>query len=1024
MKHTEFSLRRPVTISMIFAALAAIGLISSQLLPLERWPDIEFPGFFVQIPYNATSPEEIERQITRPAEEALATLTGVKHMYSTSTENEASIWMEYGFNSNAATEAVEARVKLDSIRDQLPEDVQRILVFSGSLNDEPLMTLRISSERDLSSAYNMLDRLVKRRIERLDGVSKVELQGVDPQEIRILLDPGRIAAHNIDAVQLRELLSKSNFAVSAGQISSSGQRYSLRPNGEFRSIEEVGALVVQTPNIRLRDIAEVSLTSPERNYGRHLDGKYAIGLQVSRTTGANMVEVADRVKAEVQQIGNLPEMRGIQILDLDNQAESVRSSLGDLLKAGLLGAMLALLVLYMFLRQISTTLIVTLSVPLSLLITLGAMYFSGLSLNILTMMGLMLAVGMLVDNAVVITESIFRYRQKALVSGDDPHSATVAGVREVGLAVFASTATSICVFAPIVFGEQIDIMVFLWHVGITISVALVASLLVAQTLIPMLAVKVAPPRPVAEGGTMRRLTDRYIRALHWVLDHPRWSTLVIVLMLASVPVLIATKAVNVDMFPQEASRRMTLNYHLDDKYPVDRVEAAVNRIESYLFENKQRLDIRTVYSYFDELRGQTSVFLVDEKDATVDAQTVKRLIEDEMPLLAIGKPTFKWDTEGGGDGFSLRLSGDSTERLTELAGEVYRLLNTVDGLESITSDLTAGETELRVIVDRTRASKFNLTTEAIANTVAIAMRGEQLREFRSVDGEIRMRLAFRKSDRQTIEQLEALPVFAPDGTRLSLGSVASLEVEPGPRSISRTDRQTSINLNAAISDGAKLNEIRPAVEKLMNQLALPAGYAWSFGRSIDRNDETQSVMLVNLFLGVALIFIVMAAVFESLLYPLSIITSILFSIVGVFWFFTLTGTTFSFMAMIGIMILIGVVVNNGIVLVDHINNIRSGGLSRYDAVIEGARDRLRPILMTVCTTILGLAPLAIGDTQLGGDGPPYFPMARAIIGGLAFSTLTSLLIVPLIYVSLDRLKNWSRRAVAAGGQGAAARLTA
>ncbi len=1006
MRHTEFSLRRPVTVTMIFAALAGIGLISSRLLPLEQFPDIEWPGFFINIPYEGSTPEEVERLITRPAEAALSTLSGVKRMNSTSRADGAQIWMEYGFNSNAATEAVEARVKLDAIRDDLPPDLKRIMVYSGSLNDEPIMTLRLSSDRDLSQEYLMLDRVLKRRIERIEGVSKVELQGVEPPEVRILLDSGRVAAHGINLYELYDLLQRSNFSVSAGRLESGEQRWTLRSDGELRSLAEIGNLIVAGGNLRLADIAEIRLVPEERDYGRHLDGREAVGLSVTRASGANMVQVADRVNEELERIAELPSMRGIRIFNIDNKADSVRSSLVNLLQAGLIGSVLAVLVLYLFLRQITTTLIVMLAVPVSLVITLGVMYFSGLTLNILTLMGLMLAVGMLVDNSVVITESIFRYRQKY---PGEPQRAALAGVREVGLAVIASTATSVCVFLPIVFGEQIDITVFLWHVGVTISVAIVLSLLVSQTLIPLLASRVPAPPPAKPGSFMAGLAGRYTRALAWTLAHPRWSAFAAVIVLASPAAPIGLGMLQTDMFPQEPSRRLELIYHIDDVYPVERVEMAVDRMEAFLFENADRLDIESVYSYYDTGRAQSSILLTEGDAVTMDARQVMDTILEEMPELVIGKPDFQWQQQGGGPGFGVTLTGESTERLAELAGEAWRVLSTVEGLEGLTSDLVAGPREVQVVVDRERAARIGLTSRAVGQAVAVAMRGQPLREFRTPDGEIGVRLAFREDDRQTMEQLANLTIMAPSGERVLLGAVADLHERSGPRQIRRTDRRTSVKISGSIDGDSSMSEIRPVVQQLMDQIDYPPGYAWSFGEGVDRSDETRQLLLQNILLGVALIFIVMAALFESVLYPVSIMVSLIYSITGVIWFLALTGTTMSFMAMIGIMILIGIVVNNGIVLVDHINNLRREGMPREQAVLEGARDRLRPILMTVATTILGLLPLAISTTKVGGDGPSYFPMARAIIGGLAFSTVTSLLLVPLVYVSLDRAKNWGIR---------------
>ncbi len=1014
MRHTEFSLRRPVTVVMVFAALTGIGLIASRLLPLEQFPDIEWPGFFVNIPYEGSTPEEVERLITRPAESALSTLSGVERMNSRSSADGAQIWMQYGFNSNASTEAVEARVKLDAIRNEFPPDLQRIMVYSGSMNDEPIMTMRLSSDRDLSQEYLMLDRVLKRRLERLAGVSKVELQGIERPEIRILLDSGRVAAHGVDLYALYELLQRSNFSVSAGRLESGEQRWTLRSDGELRSLAEIGNLIIGDGDLRLRDIARIELVPEERDYGRHLDGREAIGISVTRASGANMVEVAERVNAELENVAELPAMRGIRIFMIDNKADSVRSSLLDLLQAGLVGSLLAVIVLYLFLRQITTTLIVMLAVPVSLVITLGVLYFSGLTLNILTLMGLMLAVGMLVDNSVVITESIFRYRQ---LHPDQPVRATLDGVREVGLAVIASTATSVCVFLPVVFGEQIDITVFLWHVGVTISVAIVLSLLVSQTLIPLLASRVPAPPPPQSGSLMESLTRRYTSALSWTLRHPRWSALAAVVVLASPAAPIGLGMLQTDMFPQEPSRRLELRYHIDDVYPVERVKQAVNRVEAYLFENAERLDIDSVYSYFDTGRAQSSILLNEGSEATLDEQTIMDTILRELPELVIGKPDFQRRQQGGGPGFGVTLTGESTERLAGLAREAYRLLSGVEGLEGLTSDLAAGPREVQVVVDRERAARLGLTSESVGRAVAVAMRGQPLREFRTPEGEIGVRLAFREDDRQTMDQLANVTIMSPTGERVLLGTIAELSESAGPRQIRRTDRKTSVKITGSIDEESSLSDVRPVVRELMDQIDYPPGYGWSFGEGVDRSDKTQRILTQNILLGVALIFIVMAALFESVLYPLSIMVSLIYSITGVIWFLALTGTTMSFMAMIGIMILIGIVVNNGIVLVDHINNLRRQGMPRDQAVLEGARDRLRPILMTVATTILGLLPLAISTTKIGGDGPSYFPMARAIIGGLAFSTITSLLLVPLVYVSLDRARNWFVRVrrYAAGG---------
>ena len=1007
MKHTEVALRRPVTTIVIFVALSLIGLLASKLLPLEKFPDIEFPGIFVMVPYNGSTPEEVERLITRPVEEALATLSGVEAMYSTSREDQAEIFLQFGWDQSMGAKGIEARAKVDSIRHLLPNDVRRVLVFTGSLGDQPVLQLRISSERDLSNSYEMIDRLLTRRLERIEGVSRVDLQGVDPREIRILLKPDQLAAHGIDIVAIRELLMNSNFAVSAGRITAADQRFSVRPSGEFGSVEEIRDLSVNPNGLRLRDVADVELLTPDRNYGRHLDKQYAIGVAISKSTGANMVDVTDRVIEQVEEIGKLPEMSGINIFALDNQGEAVRESLGDLLSAGALGGLLAIFVLYLFLRQVTTTLIVTASVPFALMITLGALYFAGLSLNILSMMGLMLAVGMLVDNAVVVTESIFRHRTD---NPDNPIEATINGVKEVGLAVIAGTATTIVVFAPMIVGTKTDMTIFLSHVAVTIIVALLASLFIAQTLVPMLAARIAVPPQPKSGAWISRLTSRYGTSLEWILGHHWWTGagIGLVCVIGVMPLML--DLVKFDMFPQDVGRRLYMPYHVEGQHSLERVEETVNTIEEYLYSRQEEFNIRSVYSYYDQGRGESTILLTDKEDATLSTKEIIELIEADLPQIAIGKPSFSFDQQGGGDGFTLQLSGDSTEVLNDLSLEIARSLETVEGLKDVVSDRESGNKEVRVTIDRARAANVGLTAEVIAQSVSTAMRGESLREYRDDGGEIAVRMAFRKNDKQSIEELANLPLYTPEGGRITLGTVATLHVGRSPDSIRRTDRQTAVILSANLEDEVTADDVRPRVQSLMENIQLPPGYSWKEGRGFERQDETADMMATNILLGIACIFLVMAALFESLILPFSIILgSIVFSIFGVFLFFAATGTTFSFMAMIGIMILIGVVVNNGIVLVDHINNLRQEGVPRDKAIVTAGRDRLRPILMTVATTIVGLAPLAMGSTQVGGDGPPYYPMARAIIGGLAFSTVVSLLVVPALYVYFDSLAAWGRK---------------
>ena len=1006
MLHTRFALRRPVTTLMTFVAVSLIGLISTWMLPLELFPDIRFPGLLVNIPYDGSTPEEVEQLITRPAEEAIATLSGIKEMRSTSSETGTEMFVFFEWGRDPAAIAFEVRTKLESIRHEFPPSANRILTRMFAAGDDRVIVVRISSQEDLSRQYDMLDRYLKKPMERLDGVARVSLEGVEPLELRILIDPARLAAHGVDVARLRDSLEGANFSVSAGEVTGGQQRFLVRPIGEFRTLDDVRNFIV-TGNVRLRDIADVRMVTPALAVGRHLNGRPGVGLDVFKATGANIVEVADRVMAVVEEARKLPQLQGVDVIVLANQAENIHSSLSELRNSGLIGAALALVVLFAFLRDWRTTLIVSLAVPFSLLITLAAMYFLGFSLNILTMMGMMLAIGLLVDNAVVVTESIFRHRQ---VVGSDPIQATFTGVDEVGLAVLAGTLSTIIVFLPIVFGEESQMSVFMVHVAVPIIIAMVASLFVAQTIIPTLTARFPSPPPIKAGSRFARFQDWYLRRLDWLFRHKWWAAGIVTCTVASASVPFLTGLLKVDMFPQDAGDQLQLPYHIEGTYPLMRVEEAVSRVEAYLEENRDRFGIELVYSYFTPDDAASVIKLKPREELPMEPRELMREVEKNLPEIIIGKPSFRFDEDqGGAGGFSMRLTGESTEQLVALSRDVVRRLREVPGFDSVRTTAKAGEHEVQVIVDRERAARLGLSPAGVAQTLAVAMRGDKLKEFRADDREIQMRLAFRPDDRQTIEDLAATPLYLPDGSRSTLGAVASFRIDKTARSIERVDRLTSVVIDGIVSSDSTLDEVKTGVDAAMEQFPLPPGVGWKYGRSVEENDETAQDMMINILLAVVLIYLVMASLFESLLYPVSIITSIVFAVVGVFWGLTISATPMTFMAMLGIMILIGVIVNIGIVLIAHVIDLRNEGMNRHDAILEAARHRLRPILMTSLVTLLAMLPLAAGDTQIGGDGPAYYPMARALMSGLFFGSITSLFFVPLFYVWLDDLNGWRRR---------------
>ena len=1009
MNLPRLALRRPVTTMMVFVCLVLFGGLSARVIPLELFPAFDVPVLWVNIPYPGSTPDEVERQITRPAEEALATLTDVKRLASTSNEDQASLRLEFAFGTDTNMKAIEVREKLDGVRDQFPRDIQRIFVGQFSTSDIPILQVRISSERDLSGAYELLNRKVKRRLERIEGIAKVDLYGVAPREVRIELQADRVAAHRVDLVRLMTTLEESGSSVTAGRVTDGGRRYTVRPATELTQLEDIRNLVVTDTGIRLRDVATVALEQPELDHGRHLDRTYAVGLSVSKEAGANTVAVGRAVEASIQGLRGDPEMKGISVYVMDNSADGITSSLYDLLMAGLLGGVFAVLVLYLFLRRFATTLIVALAVPISILVTVGVLYVLGFTLNVLSLMGLMLAIGMLVDNAVVVTENIHRHQHLA---PDDQVGATLRGVKEVALAVTAGTLTTAIVFAPMIISQSDQVSLFLKHVSVSICVALGVSLLISLTVVPLLTSRLqsgASAGSTGEARWLQWLMARYSALLDGLLRRRGVAGLLILGTLLSVAVPGAL--VKQDFFPNDnTEREIRLFYHVTDTYTVERVEAAVDRIEDYLFTNKEALEIASVYSYYRADHAQSTILLTPEGERTVD--DIQEQIRGELPKLPIARPSFTWEDGGGGESIRVTVSGPSSEVLAGLADEVERRLSVVHGLEDVRSEARRGEQEVRVVVDRDRARQYGLSSRQVGQTVSAALRGQPLRRFRTASGEVEMRLLFQDADRQTVDQLRTLALQDARGESVPLAALARFETARGPRSIERENRTTMVGVTAGLGDMTR-GEAQDQIRGVLDNMALPTGYAWGFGERVQREEEQQATLLMNLLLALALIYLVMAALFESLIHPAAIWTSILFAIVGVFWFFLATGTSFSIMAWIGVLILIGIVVNNGIVLIDHVNLLRREGLSRHEALVRGGRERLRPILMTAATTILGLIPLCLGTTQVGGDGPAYYPMARAIVGGLAFSTVITLVILPAVYLFFDDLRSWSRDLVRA-----------
>ena len=1024
MSLAELSLRRPVTAVMCFVSLVVIGLLAAFRLPLEQFPDINVPFIFVSVPYPGSSPQEVERQITRPVEEALSTLPGIASINSTSRADNSGIFLQFSdWDRNIAISASEARDRIDAIRSELPEDVQRYFVQKFSSNDEPLMRVRFASDRDLKNSYTLIQKNIQKRIERIPGVARVDITGAPPPEVEIAIDPVRLASYNVGLNELSAKLQSINFSVSAGDINDQQRRIRVQPVGEVKDIEELRRLPLNDKGLKLGDIADVRFKLQRQDFGRRLDGREAVGVDILREQNANLVNVADAIHAEIEKIKSDPDLSGIQFNIVSDSAESVKSSIAELVEAGVVGSLLSIIVLFYFLRHWPSTLMVSLAIPICIVITLGVMYFTGMTLNVLSMMGLLLGIGMLVDNAVVVVESIYQYREKY---PDDPVRCAIEGTRSVQLAISCGTLTSIIVFLPNIFGETNFISIYLSQVAITITIALLASWLVAVSLIPMISARLKTPPAITQAhGFIPALSSRYGRFLEWSILHRGYSMFGIFLII--VISMVPFKFTKFDMESNEVGRELSMYFRWNGAYSLEQMSDEVAKVEKFVDDRRERYQIKQIYVYYseqgwggmnltlrDDLRSCTSfvsrgirLFNSDYQCALPSAK-VQDMIREEMPKYARAEVGFQGGGGPGGGGggqdntVEIFLNGDSTEALKKIGTEMIPILAKQSELRDVRLNSGDENSEIRVTVDRARAAALGFSAQDVAQYISIALRGTTLREFRKGDQEIPMWVRFEGAEQFKVEQLAGLTLRRPDGSTVPLLSLVNVAIAQGDSQIYRQDRLTSLSIKANKADGVTTEQAKEAFKRVLKNL--PPGYSFSESQGGFNGGDAGAQMGTNTLIALLMILIVMAALFESLLMPLAILTSILFSALGVFWLFALTGTTFSIMASIGILVLMGVVVNNGIVLFEHINALRRNGVARTEALVTGCKERLRPILMTMGTTILGMLPLCFGTTQIGGDGPAYYPMARAVVGGLAFSTIVSLVFLPTIYAALDDLR--------------------
>ncbi|MFT6903146.1 MAG: HAE1 family hydrophobic/amphiphilic exporter-1 [Colwellia sp.] len=984
---TALAIRRPVTTAMLMLSLFVTGLFASKLLPQESWPALNIPMAFINVPYNGATPEEVERLITRPIEEAVSTLGGITEIRSTSRADSASIRVMMDLGTDLDSKILEVREKVDMVRYLLPDDVQRVMVQKFSTEDLPVISLVLSGDKNLSSAYDFIDKKLKNPLERLQGVGKVEMRGVVQPNIEIHLDSIKLAMNRVDQAKLLQDLRDSNFLVKSGSILNGGRKFRVSPDGEYHSLADIKNFQVKA-GVRLSEVATVSLTSPPKNSEIRTDRKKSVGLEVFKESDSNVVDVTNSIVALIEELRQDDDFKAITIGIKDNSGEEIQESLGDLLKAGALGIVLSFIVLFIFLRNSHITFVVVASVPISLSFALAGMYFMGYSLNMLSLAGLFIAVGLLIDNSVVICESILQQQDKALTSIEK----ILKGVDNVSIAIISGTLTTTIVFMPLLMGEKNFITILVEQIAVAICLPLLASLIISKTAIPLMLSRV-DKKALSLVVTQGKLDRWYRPNLKRVLTHPKITGVCILLLCISG--VLTKQMVNVNGEQGTAVKEINIVYHIQGQQQLVDVSKLVDEMEEYLYNNQQAFEFKQVNSRIWSNFAMSRIKLNDDYSKTL--YDLKAEIKKGFPDTAIAQPSFDWSDQKQ-DLIKLTLNGSSTKRLIEMSESVISQLSNVEGFAEVGIDNEDKNRELVLRIDREKVSRLGLNTQDIASRISSALRGTNLRSFRDAKlGEIDIRLVYHEDQAVPLERIKELPIYESKGRVITLQQLVVFDTQPIMQQITRSNRRTTLGISINLADLSRV-EASTKVKEVMDNIVFPSGYDWNLGRQFAQDEKAAKDMMINMFLALALIFIVMAALFESLLMPIAILSSIGLAFIGVYWTFAILGMGLGETGMIGMLILMGIVVNNGIVLIDQINKLKVETENIMTPIIEACVSRIRPIFMTVATTIIGMVPLAFASS----DSQAY-PMAVAIIGGLLFSTFTSLFLVPFCYLMLVKL---------------------
>lgn len=1015
----RFSLDRRVSVVVLLAALAVVGVVATLSIPLELIPaGFSAPFLAVRVPWRDAPPKEVLEKIVIPFEDELATVRGVDSMISTSRRGLGRIFLNFKTGTDMDVAYREVRDRVERTRALLPSDADRIYIRKEDSSSIPVYVLGIAYDPAIGDPYELLQHHVIMRLERLDGVAAVQSQGLVEKEIFIELDRAKTEASGLNIYAISQKLAGDNFTMASGEIRWADKKLLLRSDSRFRSLDEIRQIRL-SPKIRVSDIAKVSYKPPKEMWRVRANSRPAVALIILKEGQANTIEVARKIAGEVKAIRGDPQLQGMGFTPLFDQGQVIMESLNTLLDSGKVGALFAALVLFFFLRRLRLTLIISLCIPLSLVAALVVMYFAGETLNILTLLGLMISVGLLVDNSVVVAENIFRLR----AGGMSRRDAAIQGAGEIALAITTATLTTVIVFVPVALVKG-QAQFFMMRLALPISIALLASLAVAGIFVP-LAVFLSIGEDRVERGvlgsayrrgiavlgvvyeqSMGRLSGFYGRFLSLALEH-RLDLLMMLLIVGAISGAVAKQKIKVVETQEEERSGFEISVDLPQGMSLDQAGDYFISCEKKVESLQDELGLSGWFLFHTSTFGKIQGFFNNPRTVRISPRAATERVLEELPVLPGAKLHTGTESEQQKRGEAIArvtLAGEDAQALEKTAEDLGRVFLQVPGVLGLRSSGEPEPREIGLSIDRDRAQQAGVNPRVVAGLVGYALRGQQLSRFRKGSDDIPVRVRYREADRSGLASLRSFSVPTMGGDFLSLQALTSVQRLQGVQTIYRRNKRSEKSLVFELREGSE-DEARRKIQALEREINLPEGIRFvsesGGGRPGGPPEEDMASLRFALGLSIVFIYLLMGFLFESAILPLSIISTIPLAGIGVVWAHVIAGFDLDGLGMVGVILLVGVVVNNGIVLIDYTNRLREGGVGRREALLLAAERRFRPIMMTALTTVCGMIPVALSGAS--SIGLSYTSFGLTLIGGLITATFLTLLVVPVFYTLFEDL---------------------